>query len=228
MKNSERYKLSNWLSAGGPYYGKPGCYPSVLVSNYNDNIGFFLEALERADSSERGKYYEEVYETLYCMARNNNQCAIERVFALCPGLDTYWGHMDGITPLGEAIASNCQQAIQAFLNCGFDIESCCSGIGDWALDLADNDNELIMFLVKNGADISLNAVYSQIVYYHNYDLAKEMILKGSSFCYGLDDVKALLTAADSTPTPQDPDITITEHNNALEFIRSVVLERCAD
>lgn len=74
-----------------------------ITENYSLAIGELLEMLERSSESARKYFYEQIYEVLYDMARNDDATSINKLFELCPDLtpEGYYSY-DQLLPLGEA------------------------------------------------------------------------------------------------------------------------------
>lgn len=77
--------------------------------------------LERSSENVRKYFYEQIYEVLYDMARNDDFTSINKVFELCPDLDPegYYS-CDQLLPLGEAIENEAYNAICALIDNGCD------------------------------------------------------------------------------------------------------------
>lgn len=223
---TDLYAIYNWCDEQGLFSGRPGHHASRLYSDYNNSIEYFIESIRRATSDEIAKYTEEVYCYLYIMAEHDDGESIKTVYDLCPQLDEYWGSGgDGITPLGEAIVHKAKAAICAFLEVGYEIESCAYGTGDYALDLTDYDEEFVMFLVTHGAEVSFASVYSTIVYANNEILAQKMIMECTKPGWVTADKSSIAEWISENRRKEDPEITDSTHQRALHIIEEAAYRR---
>lgn len=145
-----------------------------LTENYSLAIGEFLEMLESASECARKYYYEQIYEVLYDLARNDDSASIDKVFELCPDLDPegYYSY-DQLLPLGEAIENESYSAICALVNNGCDID-CATMAQHSTLTIASSE-KMILFLIEKGASVQFSDIMDIWVWAGNPDLAKKVI-----------------------------------------------------
>lgn len=218
---SDLLVLRNWCdSENGLFSRRPGQHVSMLYTDYDNSIGFFIESIKRATSEEKDQYSEEIFECLYDMARHDDREAIRETFEYCPQVEEWWGYGDELTPLGEAISNSAQNAICAFIDVGYDIEACASGTGDYALDLVEEgcSDDFVLFMVEHGAEITFPFVYYTIISDKNIQLARKMLSTSKRRVWALDK-ESIDYLCDNK---LDKSISDKEHEFAMKIIREEI------
>lgn len=153
-----------------------------LTENYSLAIGELLELLEKSSESARKYFYEQIYEVLYDMARNDDSASIHKLFKLCPDLDPegYYSY-DQMLPLAVAIENKAYNAIDALVDNGCDIN-----LATWAaestIEIAcslSNPSQMVQFLIRKGCMLTPDDAF--YCWSKNQVLAKEIIAKGKCF-----------------------------------------------
>lgn len=145
-----------------------------ITENYSLAIGELLEMLERSSESARKYFYEQIYEVLYDMARNDDATSINKLFELCPDLtpEGYYAY-DQLLPLGEAIENEAYNAICALIDNGCDID-CATMAEHSTLSIASSER-MILFLVEKGVSVQFSDILDIWIWGKNPELAKKVI-----------------------------------------------------
>ena len=145
-----------------------------ITENYSLAIGELLEMLERSSESARKYFYEQIYEVLYDMARNDDAISINKLFELCPDLtpEGYYSY-DQLLPLGEAIENKAYNAICALIDNGCDID-CATMAEHSTLSIASSER-MILFLVEKGVSVQFSDILDIWIWGKNPELAKKVI-----------------------------------------------------
>lgn len=157
----------------------PVLFYKKLTDNYSLAIGYLIKMLECVSKNARKYYYEQIYEILYVMARNDDAASINRVFELCPDLEPegYYSY-DQMLPLGEAIEKEAYEAISALVNNGCDID-CATMAEESTLRIASGER-MILFLIEKGVSVQFSDILDIWIWSKNPELAKMVIIKTAS------------------------------------------------
>lgn len=181
--------LKYWLEGYSPeIFTFRWCGRAIeLFTDYAATIPLLLDAIENASLDERREFYREIYETLYFMAGNNDVDSINKLFTLCPDLKRK-NYFEGVSPLGEAIEHNALEAMAALIGNGMDPDDCSFGFGEYSVEFALSckaQDETILWLVEQGANVQASDIISVFVYNQRRDLAAEMLSKSSNIHFGM-------------------------------------------
>ena len=154
----------------------PVLFYKELNENYSLTIGNFMRMLKCVSKNARKYYYEQIYEILYVMARNDDATSIYRVFELCPDLEPegYYSY-DQMLPLGEAIEKEAYEAISALVSSGCDID-CATMAEESTLRIASGE-KMILFLIEKGVSVHFSDILDIWIWRKNPELAKTVIGK---------------------------------------------------
>ena len=152
----------------------PVLFYKELTEDYNLAIGNLIKMLECVSRNARKYYYEQIYEIMYVMARNDDAASINRVFELCPDLEPegYYSY-DQMLPLGEAIEKEAYGAINALVNNGCNID-CASMDTHTTIHFASSD-KMVLFLIERGVTVEFSDIMDIWVWEENPELAKKVI-----------------------------------------------------
>lgn len=150
----------------------------ALSRDYEEVIIQFLSALENASLEDRQDYYKQMYEVLYTMAARNDAESINKVFALCPGLEPegYYSY-DQVLPLGEAIENESYDAINALLNNGCDIDTATFSVTS-TIEFAtqfDSIDRMVPFLIDKGVSVQFQDIIDLWIWNNKPELARMVI-----------------------------------------------------
>lgn len=180
--------LKQWLASERPEFftfrwiGRA----KELYSDYITTVPLLLDTIRSATPNERKEFYEEIYETLYVMADNDDADSINAIFSLCHDLPRE-NYYDGISPLGNAIEHNALRAIEALVSNGMSPDDCSFGLGDYSIEFALScaaQDSTILHLVQLGANVEASTIVSLFVYDQRMDLVSQMLSKSKNIHNG--------------------------------------------
>jgi len=157
----------------------PVLFYKELTVNYSFAMSKLMNMLKYVSKKARKYYYEQIYEILYVMARNDDAASINRVFELCQDLEPegYYSY-DQMLPLGEAIEKEAYEAISALVNNGCDID-CATMAEESTLRIASSER-MILFLIEKGVSVQFSDILDIWIWSKCPELAKTVISKTAS------------------------------------------------
>lgn len=194
-----------------------------LTGNYSLAIVELLEMLERSSECARKYYYEQIYEVLYDMARNDDSTSINKLFKLCPDLapEGYYSY-DQMLPLGDAIENEAYNAISALVDNGCNINYATWG-SDSTLEIASslsNPSQMVRFLIEKGCMLAFDDAF--YFWSENQVLAKEIIEKAKCFDTGSGTLDGFLVTIEWRLNREKDIVTILQLKQMQEFVRAIL------
>lgn len=194
-----------------------------LTENYSLAIVELLEMLKRSSESARKYYYEQIYEVLYDMARNDDSTSINKLFELCTDLapEGYYSY-DQMLPLGEAIENEAYNAISALVDNGCNI-NIATWNSDSTIEIASslsNPSQMILFLLEKGCMLAFDDAF--FFWSENQVFAKEIIEKAKCFDTGSGTLDGFLDTIEWRLNREKDTVAIMQLKQMQEFVRAVL------